>query len=574
MRKVIPLFIALLLNAPIHGQQVVAPPPAEIVPLVDRATVRAGGELRAALQVTLPEGFHANANKPRDPILIPMTASVDAPAGITVNEVVFPEAKDFPSLSSSQPLRVFEGTFPVGFVMTVGKEVPPGAIKIPIRLRYQACNETMCFLPKTIASEWLVQVVASGAAGPLQHQDVFKKVAFGTGDKPGAAPAAAAAPPPAAAPTDSAASLDDFEVLASTGGSLGTDDFVRFIHNAENGIKEQGLLEGRGPIAMVLLVLLGGLALNLTPCVLPMIPINLAIIGAGARAGSRGKGFLLGATYGAAMAAVYGVIGLIVILTAGTFGTINSNPWFNLGIAVLFGVLALAMFDVVNIDFSRFSTRFGGSGQRRGTFALAFGMGAIAALLAGACVAPVVIQVVVLASDLYAAGTTLALGLPFVLGVGMAIPWPVAGAGIAALPKPGAWMVRVKQLFGIAILGTALYYGYHAYTIFQSRSIDPAAVAASAEEQLKAGWHASLQQGLAIAKRDRKPVLVDLWATWCTNCLIMDKTTLRAPAVTDALSNYVKIKFQAEDLDAPVVRDVMKRFNAVGLPTYVILRPR
>ena len=566
------ILVALLVAVScVSAQEIVAPPPAEMVPLLERAAIRAGGELRAALQVTLPEGFHANANKPRDPILIPMTVSVDAPSGITVTEVVFPEAKDFPSQSSSQPLRVFEGTFPVGVAMTVGKDVPAGALRIPVRLRYQACNEKMCFLPKTITNEWSVQVV-SGAAGPLLHQDVFKKIAFGTGDKPGAAQATA--PPPSTAAPDSAASLDDFDVLASTGGSLGTDDFVRFIHNAENGIKEQGLLEGRGPIAMLLLVLVGGLALNLTPCVLPMIPINLAIIGAGVRAGSRRKGFLLGATYGAAMAAVYGVIGLIVILTAGTFGTINSDPWFNLGIAVLFVVLALAMFDVINIDFSRFSTRFGGGGQSRGTFALAFGMGALAAVLAGACVAPVVIQVVLLASNLYASGTTLALALPFVLGVGMAIPWPVAGAGIAALPKPGAWMVRVKQLFGIAILGTAIYYGYHAYTIFQSRRIDPAAVAASAQEQLKAGWHASLQQGLAIAKRERKPVLVDLWATWCTNCLVMDKTTLRAPAVNDALSNYVKIKFQAEDLDAPVVRDVMKRFNAVGLPTYVILRPR
>src|SRR5262245_47402057 len=428
------------------AQEIVAPPPAEIIPLLERATVRAGGDLRAALQVTLPEGFHANANKPRDPILIPMTASVDAPAGITVTEVVFPEAKDFPSLSSSQPLRVFEGTFPIGVVMKVGKEVPPGAIKIPVRLRYQACNDKMCFLPKTIAAEWSVQVVASGAAGPLQHQDVFKKIKFGTGDKPGAAPATAAAPPPPTAVPDSAASLDDFEVLASTGGSLGTDDFVRFIHNAENGIKEQGLLEGRGPIAMLIMVLLGGLALNLTPCVLPMIPINLAIIGAGARAGSRGKGFLLGATYGAAMAVVYGVLGLVVILTAGTFGTINSSPWFNLAIAVLFVVLGLAMFDLIMIDFSGFSSRLQIDGNRRGSMALAFGMGAVAALLAGACVAPVVIQVVLFSSDLYAKGTAAALALPFFLGVGMAVPWPIAGAGIAALPKPGAWMVHVKHV--------------------------------------------------------------------------------------------------------------------------------
>ena len=67
-----------------------------------------------------------------------------------------------------------------------------------------------------------------------------------------------------------------------------------------------------------------------------MIPINLAIIGAGAQAGSRRRGFLLGLVYGAAMAVVYGVLGLVVVLTASSFGTINASPWFNLGIASLF----------------------------------------------------------------------------------------------------------------------------------------------------------------------------------------------------------------------------------------------
>src|SRR5690606_27571517 len=128
--------------------------------------------------------------------------------------------------------------------------------------------------------------------------------------------------------------------------------------------------------------------------------INLAIIGAGAKAGSRGRGFLLGATYGLAMALAYGALGLVVILTAGTFGTIHASPWFNLGIAVLFVVLALAMFDVIVIDFSRYAT--GSLDTGRGPFALAFTMGAVAALLAGACVAPVVIQVVLFSSSLYA----------------------------------------------------------------------------------------------------------------------------------------------------------------------------
>ena len=247
------------------------------------------------------------------------------------------------------------------------------------------------------------------------------------------------------------------------------------------------------------------------------------------------------------MALVYGVLGLVVILTAGTFGTINSSPWFNLGIAVLFVVLGLAMFDVLLIDFSRFSTRFTGSGSR-GSVVLAFTMGAVAALLAGACVAPVVIQVVLFSSNLYATGTTIALALPFCLGIGMAIPWPIAGAGLAALPKPGMWMVRVKQAFGVFILahGRLLRLRGVRASSRTAGSI-PAAVASSVEEKLKAGWHASLAEGLAVAKREKKPVLIDMWATWCKNCLTMDKTTLANADVKTALSGYVKIKFQAED---------------------------
>jgi thiol:disulfide interchange protein len=168
----------------------------------------------------------------------------------------------------------------------------------------------------------------------------------------------------------------------------------------------------------------------------------------------------------------------------------------------------------------------------------------------------------------------MALALPFLLGLGMAIPWPIAGAGIAALPKPGPWMVRVKQVFGIFILGTAAYYGYLAYGLFANRWVDAADVQSSVAEKLKEGWYSNLAAALAEAERTKKPVLVDLWATWCKSCLTMDKTTLRDPEVNRALANYVKVKFQAENPDEPPAKDVMKRFSAIGLPTYVVLEPR
>ena len=374
---------------------------------------------------------------------------------------------------------------------------------------------------------------------------------------------------PAAAPAPAGLSgLDDFNFLGREAGYVPTDRFLKFISDAEAGIQAVGMFEGRGPIAIILLVVLGGLALNLTPCVLPMIPINLAIIGAGTKSGSRGRGFLLGGAYGAAMALVYGVIGTVVILTAGSFGTINSSPWFNAGIAALFVVLGLAMFDRFTIDFSRFSAGLG-TGGKRGSFGLAFGMGAVAALLAGACVAPVVLQVVLFSSDLYSRGTTLALALPFLLGVGMALPWPLAGAGLAALPKPGAWMVHVKHAFGVIILATAAYYGYEAYGLFRS-----SVTTAAAQETVKDGWYHSLPDALAVAKAEGKPVFVDMWATWCKNCFVMDATTFQDDAVKASLDKYVRVKFQAEDPEMEPARALMERWDTVGLPTYVILEPK
>jgi thiol:disulfide interchange protein len=555
-----------------------ARPRAEVTSLVEGPS-RAGSPVRVALKVALPEGLHTQSNKPRDETLIPTTLTVNAPAGVKVDEIVWPRPTDLAQAASSKPLAVFEREFLVGVQLSPGASaLGTDDLIVPAKLRYQTCDANLCYPPVTVDIRWVIPVAsASATAGhDRANASAFAAIKFGTGEKQGSQGSTGSQGSQSSAKPrtskDDAALLDDFTIAGTpTGGYQSTSKFLEFIRNAEAGVKTRGMFEGRGPLAILLLVLVGGLALNLTPCVLPMIPINLAIIGAGAQAQSRGRGFLLGSAYGAAMAVVYGILGLVVILTAGTFGTINSSAWFNLGIALLFVVLGLAMFDVLLVDFSKYSTNFPGSG-RRGSVLLAFSMGAVAALLAGACVAPVVIQVVLFSSNLYATGTTVALALPFCLGIGMAIPWPIAGAGLAWLPKPGIWMVRVKQAFGVFILATAAYYGYEAYSIFANRWVDPAAVASSVQEQLHAGWYSSLADGLAVAKRENKPVLIDVWATWCKNCLTMDKTTLASDDVKNALSGYVKIKYQAEDPDAQPARDLLQRLSAPGLPAYAILK--
>jgi len=469
-------------------------PRAEVTPHIESESVRAGTSVRAALQVTLPEGLHTQSNAPRDPTLIPTVLTIDAPAGVTWDEVVWPPPIDLNQVGQDKPLAVFEREFLIGVRLTLAANVAQGDLTIPAHLRYQACDANLCYPPVNADVSWTLKAVpAASVVAP--NPDAIKlldRISFGKGEKPNAGgtpesrtPSGESRPTSPGPKGDDIAKLEKFAVLGTTGGYLGTSEFLTFIRNAESGVQERGMFEGRGPLAILLLVFIGGLALNLTPCVLPMIPINLAILGAGTQSGignapssSRARGFLLGATYGGAMALVYGALGVVVILTAGTFGTINSTAWFNAGIAILFVVLALAMFDVIVIDFSSLSSGFT-PGKRSGTFIMAFVMGAVAALLAGACVAPVVIQVVLFSSNLYATGTPIALALPFCLGIGMALPWPIAGAGLAKLPKPGMWMVRVKQVFGVFILASAAYYGYEAYSIVSNRWVDASAVTSS-----------------------------------------------------------------------------------------------
>jgi thioredoxin:protein disulfide reductase len=311
------------------------------------------------------------------------------------------------------------------------------------------------------------------------------------------------------------------------------------------------------------------LALNLTPCVLPMIPINLAIIGAGAQAGSKRRGFALGGVYGMGIALVYGILGVVVVLSGAQFGTLQSSPWFSFSIAAIFAVLGLAMFDVFRIDFSALQNSFGSGPQKSGSFLVALSMGSVAALLAGACVAPVVIAVLLLASSLYEVNPVAGLALPFVLGLGMALPWPFAGAGLSFLPKPGKWMVRVKQVFGVLILLFACYYLRLGVKSFQSPHVG--SNVEGGHITIDGATNEGLSEALSVALDSGTPVLIDFGASWCKNCEVMERTTFKNEVVIERLSGYRVIRYLAEDPSDPTTQAFLERFKVRGLPTYVVL---
>ncbi len=466
--------------------------------------------------------------------------------------VELPETASILDPNTGKPKPVFDQPFKAIYSW---KPLDGGAGAFHVQ--YWGCNDEVCFIPQN-------KVVELESAEKVSVVEESEAVVL----------------------ADWKTELENFQVLGTEVGDQKAGSFLRFLDRAETGGSDSDISGFRlfltDPVAFVresgliwtiIFILLGGLALNLTPCVLPMIPINLAIIGAGAQAGSKGRGFALGATYGFGIAFAYGLLGVAVVLTGSQFGTIQSNPWFNLVIAIIFIVLALAMFDVFHIDFSRFQSKLGGGQRKQGSFLVAFSMGSVAALLAGACVAPVVIAVLALATNVYEANAVAGLALPFILGLGMALPWPFAGAGLSFLPKPGKWMEYVKYAFGVGIIFFVFYYGNLSYRAFRPVNITEQGEVVG-HVVINGSTNDGLAEALAQARADGKPVFIDFWASWCKNCKAMDKTTFKDEVVKARLENYTFIKYIAEDPVDPEIKAVMDHFGVQGLPTFVVLAPK
>jgi thiol:disulfide interchange protein len=153
----------------------------------------------------------------------------------------------------------------------------------------------------------------------------------------------------------------------------------------------------------------------------------------------------------------------------------------------------------------------------------AFFMGVVSAVLAGACVAPILIAVLLLTADLFAQGIRTALVMPLILGLGMALPWPFAGAGLQILPKPGAWMRIVNKIFGLVVLGFAIWYGYLSWKGFSDTYSTRSSTSSTTNDAKFISFASPEEFNLTGLKR---PIIVDCWATWCKNCSAMEKTTL------------------------------------------------
>lgn len=338
-------------------------------------------------------------------------------------------------------------------------------------------------------------------------------------------------------------------------GYMKPEAMTAFLRNQPSGADA---LENHALIVVLLLILAGGLLANLTPCVLPLVPVNLVLVG---------RGWRRGAAYGLGIAIAYGMLGVAAAFGGMAFGTIQSSPWFSLLVAIVFTVLGLAMSEVFFIDFTKYRSRVTGGGNKIRGLGGVFLLGVGAAVLAGACVEPILLATLVLTAKWFAAGKVWAIGLPFVLGLGMGLPWPFAAAGLSVLPKPGAWMRWVNRVFALVFFCMAAWYGWLAWTGFSTGNevrVETSDVLTATPET----W----EKVFAEAKASDRPVFVDVWASWCKNCLAMEKTTFRDPEVVKELANYTVVRLQAEDLSEFLKLKDFKDLGIKGIPAFVVFK--
>ncbi len=372
------------------------------------------------------------------------------------------------------------------------------------------------------------------------------------------------------------------------------------------------LKAGALPFAVLLLVVfIGGLATNLTPCVFPMIPITLRLL---ARDGHKPKeGTLL---YAAGIILTYTALGVLASLSGEVFGSILANPWVNLGFAVVFAVLAITMLGFGNL--SRLQNLGASLGSGRASSLNSLGMGAGAGLVAAPCTGP--IMGALIASSAHFANPWQPTLLFFLYSLGFALPYVFIGMAadhVKSFKLSPKIQVATKMLFAAGMFGLAAYYlknvayaslhavqGYWQWlalgllavgslgmlwilskaslmhhkatqllpTIVFGLGIFAAVQWATGTDLVsELHWIKSETEGFALAKEQNRPVVIDGWADWCIACKKMDQSTFHEPEVISLLKqNWVFVKLDLTEINDENAA-LAHKYDMPGLPTLVMI---
>jgi len=509
----------------------------------------------ATLEVTvvIQDGWHINSHSPLDPFLIPTRIRLALPAGWQVGEAVFPDHHLARFAFSDDPLAVYDGVFPVSIPVT--RESSDAVAFLTGVLEAQACDDNSCLPPAETAFSVVVDEAVT-AAGPATRETVV-------------AVAGALAP------------LAEFESQPS-------------------GLSAR-FLEG-SLLLQLLLVFVAGLALNLTPCVYPLIPITVGFFMSQEQSG-RKQTWLLAATYVLGMSVTYSALGVAAALTGRLFGAVLQSPWVVGGIVLLILALAASMFGMWELRVPAFVSRL--SGGRSGVPG-ALVMGLVVGLVAAPCIGPFVLGLLTLVGQRQ--DVVYGLTVFFTLSLGLGLPYLFLGVftrSMRTLPNSGAWMLGVRQLFGVLLIALAGFFAQPflpspwndllmpillltggLYLLVIARPghdqawLDRAMRLASAgllivgmsqlPSRTGAGvqlpWEpygeAAVEQVLAAGE----PLVLDFYADWCAPCKELERKTFSDPAVAARLERFARFKVDLTQ-DNPETDAIRRRFGVLGVPT-------
>lgn len=382
------------------------------------------------------------------------------------------------------------------------------------------------------------------------------------------------------------------------------------------------LLQNESLLVTLIAFFTGGLLLSFTPCVFPMYPILTGIIvGQGDNLSTK-RAFSLSFFYVQGMAITYTILGVVVALAGAQFQAMFQHPAVLIVLSVLFVFLALSMFGMFNLALpASWQNKLNemSNKQEGGSYTGVTSMGAISGLVASPCTTAPLTGALIYISQ--TGDIVLGAAALYALSIGMGLPLLVLGSsGGKLLPKAGAWMNIIKNIFGLLllavpifllerflpasisgalwsllILGTATYfyvanqntnknfwYGARSLVIFLALFLganqlykqvipQPTVAASSHESDIKHFVRvenlAELENTIAEANQRGETVMLDLYADWCIACKEFEEYTFPKPEVQKALADTLLIQIDLTDTGASSSVELMEHFDVFGLPS-------
>lgn len=522
-----------------------------------------------AVTAEIAEGWHINSEKPLESYLIPSVLAISAPEGIEIVRILYPEPALMKLEISETEMSLYGGTVTFGAVVRVGEKVPAGAYRLTAVLSYQGCNNLTCVEPSSASADDTIRVGTLDQAVEQIDADLFSHPPFDAAQE--SAPVAGAA-------------------------ASGSGDFGAMI--AEKGLA-----------LTFLIIFLGGLALNLTPCIYPLIPITVSYFG-GQAGGKTSRVFFLALLYVLGMSITYSVLGTIAAMTGGLFGSALQNPVVVLFLVAVLVALALSMFGLWEIRMPMFLARR--TGTARQGYAGAVVMGLTMGIVAAPCIGPLVLGLLTYVGE--TGKPLLGFLMFFTLAWGMGIPFLVLATlsgSVTRLPRSGNWMIWVRKIFGFILFAMALYFARHllsprlvsiGYALVAlaggvylgwidqvigagrgfrvlKTAVGVAGVALAAlfllapafrGQAAGIAWQPFSEEALAGAAREGKPAVIDFTATWCFLCHELEVKTFNDPAVVRASAGIVPLKVDLTKSDAAGAK-IKNDYLIPGLPTIIFI---